>query len=595
MRLLQKIILLMLLACCPYLQAAPPGSAYHKLLDRTATVTGDSSLCALPYRHTADSLKQLTATEVNFAAASRLVLDVCSALYDKDMFHETIVYVSGCLPILEASLPTTGEAQTIYVNLLDYYGIAYGSLGLSQQSLFIFRRALGIAEKWEMEKEMAVIYNNMGSIYMATADYAKADSLFLEAVRINERLQSTDRLFINYNNLSVSAAQSSRYNKALEYGFLAMHQLESSADTAQRMLLQRNIAGIYLKNNEPAPALRNLREVMLYYERHGLTGQLADTYRTAAYAFDENSDSFAIYLNKAESAARASGTIREKAGILQEAGNLRLRKNNYKEACEYFKEYAALQDSSSTAELRNLEQSLVGLYAEEDRLSRRFEEAELQRQKADNRALTAILAGIVGLILAVTVAAWLCRRREKALFRKARNRLREKIKHIGQLENRLDSSRQLLKTKDDNLDLNEKKRTVLALQAVRFNEFLDTLSVDIRHLLLQLSVRDTDTRKSLKSVISDIDRMENDSALKEFVGTFENINRTFYTALQSDYPNLTARELRMCALIRLGLSNKEIADITFREVRSVEAVRNRLRKKFSLPADETLSDFLKRF
>ena len=51
----------------------------------------------------------------------------------------------------------------------------------------------------------------------------------------------------------------------------------------------------------------------------------------------------------------------------------------------------------------------------------------------------------------------------------------------------------------------------------------------------------------------------------------------------------------LCALLRLGLSTKEIAAITFKEVRSIESGRNRLRKKLGLSEKEDLVKFLTRF
>ncbi len=58
---------------------------------------------------------------------------------------------------------------------------------------------------------------------------------------------------------------------------------------------------------------------------------------------------------------------------------------------------------------------------------------------------------------------------------------------------------------------------------------------------------------------------------------------------------ITMKEMRLCALLRLGLSTKEIADITFKEVRSVESARNRLRKKLQISQTEDLQKFLMNF
>lgn len=47
-------------------------------------------------------------------------------------------------------------------------------------------------------------------------------------------------------------------------------------------------------------------------------------------------------------------------------------------------------------------------------------------------------------------------------------------------------------------------------------------------------------------------------------------------------------------MLYIGLSTKEISSITFREVRSIESARNRLRKKLDIPADESIQEFLSR-
>ena len=68
-----------------------------------------------------------------------------------------------------------------------------------------------------------------------------------------------------------------------------------------------------------------------------------------------------------------------------------------------------------------------------------------------------------------------------------------------------------------------------------------------------------------------------------------------YENLNEEYPTITMKEMRLCALLRLGLSTKEIADITFKEVRSVESARNRLRKKLQISQTEDLQKFLMNF
>lgn len=78
--------------------------------------------------------------------------------------------------------------------------------------------------------------------------------------------------------------------------------------------------------------------------------------------------------------------------------------------------------------------------------------------------------------------------------------------------------------------------------------------------------------------------------------TFELIikekNDLFYKILKHKYPQLTASEVRLSALIRLDFSSKEIASILNISVKSVEMNRYRLRKKLQLGNNQNLPDFI---
>jgi DNA-binding CsgD family transcriptional regulator len=79
---------------------------------------------------------------------------------------------------------------------------------------------------------------------------------------------------------------------------------------------------------------------------------------------------------------------------------------------------------------------------------------------------------------------------------------------------------------------------------------------------------------------------------KEFETCFHEVHDGFYKKLQNSYPDLTPAERRMAAFIRLDLSTKQIADITFNTTHSVEVARSRLRKKLNLSTQTNLKNFL---
>lgn len=77
-----------------------------------------------------------------------------------------------------------------------------------------------------------------------------------------------------------------------------------------------------------------------------------------------------------------------------------------------------------------------------------------------------------------------------------------------------------------------------------------------------------------------------------FEKNFDLIHEHFFRNLRQAYPQLTAADLRVCALMRLNLSTKDMARLQGLSVRGIETARYRLRKKLNLPSDVSLNEFM---
>ena len=77
-----------------------------------------------------------------------------------------------------------------------------------------------------------------------------------------------------------------------------------------------------------------------------------------------------------------------------------------------------------------------------------------------------------------------------------------------------------------------------------------------------------------------------------FETTFDNAYHDFRSRLQAEYTDLTPGDLRVCCLLRMNLSTKEVASMMNITVRGVELRRYRLRKRLALAQDVNLVDFL---
>lgn len=77
-----------------------------------------------------------------------------------------------------------------------------------------------------------------------------------------------------------------------------------------------------------------------------------------------------------------------------------------------------------------------------------------------------------------------------------------------------------------------------------------------------------------------------------FETNLNQIHNEFIIKLSKKYPNLTAKDVKLCIYLKMNLTSKEIAPMMNISFRGVELHRYRLRKKLALVQDENLSKFL---
>lgn len=81
---------------------------------------------------------------------------------------------------------------------------------------------------------------------------------------------------------------------------------------------------------------------------------------------------------------------------------------------------------------------------------------------------------------------------------------------------------------------------------------------------------------------------------EKFSRQFHKVHHEFYSNLIRRYPALTPAEVKVCSLIRIGLSSKEIAGILCISPRTVESHRMRVHRKMELPAGSSLTGYIAR-
>ncbi|MDO6801427.1 tetratricopeptide repeat protein [Wenyingzhuangia sp. 1_MG-2023] len=142
-----------------------------------------------------------------------------------------------------------------------------------------------------------------------------------------------------------------------------------------------------------------------------------------------------------------------------------------------------------------------------------------------------------------------------------------------------------LKRKNEILELKNKELTASALQLIEKEEFLNSLKNKLSKQKDNIDV------KVISRMVNNIQGNPN-SNWKEFEARFTNINQSFYTNLKAQFPKLSQTDQKICALIKLNFSSKEMSSLLGISAESVHTSRYRLRKKLGLTRDQNLTDFI---
>ena len=126
------------------------------------------------------------------------------------------------------------------------------------------------------------------------------------------------------------------------------------------------------------------------------------------------------------------------------------------------------------------------------------------------------------------------------------------------------------------------------MDLIRKNKFLVKIKEDLEKI--KKSSSDDMLQDKISSLISRIDKdIDHKKQWEVFETAFDEVHEDFLIRLKERYPNLTPKELRLCAYLRMNISTKEIAPLMNISVRGVEICRYRVRKKLNIDRDQNLT------
>lgn len=446
-----------------------------------------------------------------------------------------------------------------YIELDNYY-----------EAMDNYLKGIDIAEENNYSKILPSLYNNSGIIYLRMKNYEKSLALFTKAIELFEENNDSSNVAGTTANIGSIYTQMGNLDIAKTYyqrGYEFFRDINNGEGKAHTLL---KLGLLDLMQERYDSALKYLmRSLDIQRELEvTLAGSksifLAETYINLgiAYLQKDQVEKAIDLLTDGYDMAVQTGQLSLIALSSENLSKAYENENDEKLALEYFKVYKSYSDSLFNEEnVRKITQIELQHQFDNKLKERRMEEL---RQKRRTLIYIIISGGLLFLLIVVILLLQLEKNKKK----------------------KVELERKGLK---DELDFRNKELATYVLYNLRKSEFIISISEKLKKARLDAK---PENKKILGEIISDLKSSSTMDEWKEFEVRFQNVYTGFYKKLSDKFPDLTPNELRLCAFLRLNMSTKDIAAITYQSHNSIDTARFRLRKKLGLSKEDNLITFL---
>lgn len=430
-------------------------------------------------------------------------------------------------------------------------GACYTAIEENKKSLTYFFAGLSVVEQLKKDtkkyhERKGKLLNNIGSAYLqdnlldSAAFYYQQAILELKGAENNPVLSSS-----LYNNLGIIAKEKENFDEAALFYQKCLEIRTTTADSAGLAQGYYNLGNLFFIQNKSDQAEKNLLLSLEYSNR--MFGLRTQRYATSTLA------------------------------------KLYYEKGDYKKAYLYQEQSRTISDQIMGSE--KIQQ------ANQLEISFRYEKYKLNQQLAVERYKGTISYYVVFTILLLVILIF-----SLFLYQFQRIRLNRQLLENKQIELEsanlaLSNENLLLEKKQLEMDLafKNKELTTQVMYMAQKNEFINLIHAKVKSILPGLN---SEAKQLVEEISDELKNKNSMKAWNDFEIHFQHVHTDFYNRLNEKYPGLTPGEIKLCAFLRMNMSSKDIASLTFQSLKSVEVARTRLRKKLDLPRDENLVAYL---
>lgn len=416
----------------------------------------------------------------------------------------------------------------------------------------------------------ASLYSNIGNLYFFKIQNIPQAKVYYDSALYYAKINNdTVHITASYSNLGIVYLKEKKYKKALNNFEIAYDLSRKINHLAFSINIMTNLGDVYDKMGKYDMSIYCRMKALDLAKKYKVDSKIFMATRLLAEGYQNNHDyalAKRLYLDLLKDTSSVSITLQKY--LMWNLSQLYEEVEKYDSALYYYKNFSVL--NNKIIELQNFKATENLIIAHKTEQTQRENQVlklqNLQEKKYSNLVISLSIILLMLIILLV-------------LYIHQRKKLHTKKQEIIRAENGL------LKEK---LEFKTKELTINTMNMIHHNEFINSLIPDLR----KLNQLDTTNRKQvLLNIIKNINLHNKTNLWEDFNKTFTEVNNSFFESLNQKHSNLTPKDRKLAALLKLDLSTKDIAAITHMSVRGVESARHRLRIKLGLSPEINLSNY----
>ena len=533
-----------------------------------------------------------------YYATKSLALNIPNDTITADIYNRLIILERN-YGHYEKAVQMGNRALELYRKTGDSAGVAEAMLnraniyriqGKFKYALNDLFTVLNIYELQHDSSHISRTMGNVGNLYMDIGKPEKAKMYLLEAIKYAAFLGYDTRYADPLNNYGALVYDEQKYDSAYFYFDSAKRIYEKTGKPDAIATGYENVGVTQVYLNQKEQGFKNLHHAYRMFDSLKLIKDKIYVLLDLGSAFEKtgNNDSVLYYYLKSYELSKAIGYNYGKKLSLFNLYQTTKNTGNYKSSLKWHELYTKLKDSLESENLQENLQELEAKYqtVKQEKTILELREKELI-EKSRRRLLLSLLFIIISLVLFLALFFWLKRKKDVEINL-------QKMLALKQEKNLIEAqiAQKELEAEKLQNDIEFKTRQLAghALNMMQKNKLLQSISTDIKTRLNSAGCTD---KEAMKNILRNVQQGLNlDKDWDLFKIYFEQINERFFDKLKEVNPALTGNDFRLCALIKLNLSIKEMASVLNISPDSLKNARYRLKKKLHLSSDESLSVFI---